>query len=136
MLRRSRILLPITCFAALLYGFFLGLDLMGLGFKLFGEGFAEMLLEQTANPLVGLFAGILATSLVQSSSTTTSMTVALVAAGGLTIEGAIPIIMGANIGTSATKEVDLDRMDDAPSAKTIARWHARSWSRTANSRLN
>ncbi|MDH3744363.1 MAG: Na/Pi symporter [Acidobacteriota bacterium] len=88
--------------ALLLYGFFLGLDLMGLAFKLFGKGFAETLIESTANPFVGLFIGILATTLVQSSSTTTSMTVALVAAGGLTIEGAIPIIMGANIGTSVT----------------------------------
>jgi sodium-dependent phosphate cotransporter len=88
--------------AALLYGFFLGLDLMGVAFKLFGKGFAETLIERTANPFVGLFIGILATTLVQSSSTTTSMTVALVAAGGLTIEGAIPIVMGANIGTSVT----------------------------------
>jgi sodium-dependent phosphate cotransporter len=95
-------LLALTCIAVLLYGFFLGLDLMGVGFKLFGKDFAKMLLEQTANPLVGLFIGILATSLLQSSSTTTSMTVALVAAGGLTIEGAIPIVMGANIGTSVT----------------------------------
>ena len=86
----------------LLYLFFLGLDLMGLSFKLFGRGFAERLLEGTANPVVGLFVGILATSLVQSSSTTTSMTVALVAAGGISLEGAIPIIMGANIGTSVT----------------------------------
>ncbi len=86
----------------LLFGFFLGLDLMGLSFKLFGKGFAETLIERTSNPFVGLFIGILATTLVQSSSTTTSMTVALVAAGALTIEGAIPIIMGANIGTSVT----------------------------------
>lgn len=86
----------------LLFAFFLGLDLMGLAFKLFGKGFAEMLIERTANPFVGLLVGILATSLVQSSSTTTSMTVGLVAAGALTIDGAIPIIMGANIGTSVT----------------------------------
>ena len=86
----------------LLFTFFVGLDLMGLSFKLFGRGFAETLIETTSNPFVGLFVGILATTLVQSSSTTTSMTVALVAAGALTIEGAIPIIMGANIGTSVT----------------------------------
>lgn len=102
MQKRFHSLLGLICVAVLLYGFFLGLDLMGIGFKLFGKDFAKMLLEQTANPLVGLFVGILATSLVQSSSTTTSMTVALVAAGGLTIEGAIPIVMGANIGTSVT----------------------------------
>ncbi len=88
--------------AALLYLFFLGLDLMGLSFKLFGKGFAEQLIAHTTNPFVGLLIGILATTLVQSSSTTTSMTVALVAAGALTIEGAIPIVMGANIGTSVT----------------------------------
>ena len=89
----------------LLFAFFVGLDLMGLSFKLFGKGFAESLIERTSNPFVGLFIGILATTLVQSSSTTTSMVVALVAAGALTIEGAIPIVMGANIGTSVTNSL-------------------------------
>ncbi len=97
--------LKLAALAALLLGFFLGLDLMGLAFKLFGKGFAEALIERTSNPFVGLFVGILATTLVQSSSTTTSMTVGLVAAGALTIEGAIPIIMGANIGTSVTNTI-------------------------------
>jgi len=86
----------------LLYAFFLGIELMGLAFKLFGKGFAETLMTRAANPFVKLIIKILATSLVQSSSTTTSMTVGLVAAGALSIEGAIPIIMGANIGTSVT----------------------------------
>ena len=75
---------------------------MGLAFKLFGKGFAEELMTRAANPFVGLVVGILATSIVQSSSSTTSMTVGLVAAGALSIQGAIPIIMGANIGTSVT----------------------------------
>lgn len=88
-----------------LYGFFVGLDLMGLSFKLFGKGLAETLVASTANPINGLFIGILATTLVQSSSSSTSMTVALVAAGALTVEGAVPIIMGANIGTSVTNTV-------------------------------
>jgi sodium-dependent phosphate cotransporter len=86
----------------LLYVFFVSISLMGASFKFFGKGFAEQLLSTTASPFVGLFIGILATSLVQSSSTTTSMTVGLVAAGGLDIARAIPIIMGANIGTSVT----------------------------------
>jgi len=102
---RLRIVAQIVGLLALLYGFFVALDLMGLAFRLFGRGFAETLIEQTANPFVGLFVGILATTLVQSSSTTTSMTVGLVAAGALTIEGAIPIIMGANIGTSVTNTI-------------------------------
>ncbi len=90
---------------ALLYGFFVGLDLMGLSFKLMGTGLAETLLATTSNPFVGLFIGLLATSLVQSSSTTTSITVGLVAAGALTVEGAVPIIMGANIGTTVTNTI-------------------------------
>lgn len=86
----------------LLYIFFVSISLMGASFKFFGKDFARQLLESTTNPFVGLFIGILATSIVQSSSTTTSMTVALVAAGGLDVSHAIPIIMGANIGTSVT----------------------------------
>ena len=86
----------------LLYLFFVSIKLMGASFKFFGKGFAEVLLATTANPFVGLFIGVLATSLVQSSSTTTSMTVGLVAGGALDVSRAIPIIMGANIGTSVT----------------------------------
>ncbi len=95
----------LAALAVLLYLFFLGLELMQLAFKLFGKGFAETLIETTSNPFLGLFVGVLATSLVQSSSSTTSMTVAMVSAGALTIEGAIPIIMGANIGTSVTNTI-------------------------------
>jgi sodium-dependent phosphate cotransporter len=87
---------------ALLYIFFVSISLMGASFKFFGKDFARQLLETTSNPCVGLFIGILATSLVQSSSTTTSMTVGLVAGGGLDVSHAIPIIVGANIGTSVT----------------------------------
>lgn len=75
---------------------------MGTGFKLLGKDFAEKLIATTNNPLVGLFIGILVTSLVQSSGCTTSITVGLVAVGGLTLHNAIPIIMGANIGTTVT----------------------------------
>lgn len=97
----SRWLRPLV-FLAVLFAFFLAIDLLGLSFSLFGKGFSTMLVERTSNPFVGLFVGILATALVQSSSTTTSLTVALVAADALTVAGAIPIIMGANIGTSVT----------------------------------
>jgi len=57
-----------------------------------------------SNPLSGLILGILATSLVQSSSTVTSVIVGLVA-GGLNIQLAIPMIMGANIGTTVTNTI-------------------------------
>ncbi|HSR68770.1 MAG TPA: Na/Pi symporter [Acidobacteriota bacterium] len=99
---KQSVVLRILYLAAILYLFFVSLDMMGVAFKAFGREFAEALIQGTSNPFVGLFIGILATTLIQSSSTTTSMTVGMVASGVLTIEGAIPIIMGANIGTSVT----------------------------------
>ncbi|MCF7908034.1 MAG: Na/Pi symporter [Candidatus Omnitrophica bacterium] len=75
---------------------------MGAAFKGFGKGFAESLIATTANPFIGLFIGILATSIVQSSSTTTSIVVGMVASGVMTISNAVPIVMGANIGTTVT----------------------------------
>lgn len=85
-----------------LYTFLVSIGLLGASFKLFGKDLAKQIIEMTANPLVGLFAGILATTMVQSSSTSTSIAVGMVAGGALTIEGAVPVIMGANIGTSVT----------------------------------
>lgn len=85
-----------------LYVFLVSINLLGHSFKLFGKDFAVALLQTTENPFLGLFLGILATSLIQSSSTTTSITVGLVAAGGLSLETAIPVIMGANVGTTVT----------------------------------
>ena len=70
--------------------------------KMLGGGLLTELLSLTSNPFVGLFVGILATSIVQSSSSVTSLTVGIVAAGGLDVAQAIPIIMGANMGTSVT----------------------------------
>jgi sodium-dependent phosphate cotransporter len=89
----------LLCF---LYLFLFSLELMGTSLKMFGRGLAETLIATTTNPLVGLFIGILATSIVQSSSSTTSIVVGLVAGGALNVSNAIPIIMGANIGTSVT----------------------------------
>lgn len=86
----------------LLYIFLVSIGLLGAGFKTFGKGFANALIATTSNPFIGLFIGILATSLIQSSSTVTSMVVAFVAAGTLTVESSIPIVMGANIGTTVT----------------------------------
>ncbi len=85
-----------------LYIFFFSLELMGTSLKMFGRGMAENLIQTTTNPLVGLFIGILATSIIQSSSSTTAIVVGLVAGGVLNVPNAIPIIMGANIGTSVT----------------------------------
>lgn len=85
-----------------LYLFLVSIGLMGVAFKGFGKGFAENLIMTTSNPFVALFIGILATSIIQSSSTTTSIVVGMVGSGVITIGNAIPIIMGANIGTTVT----------------------------------
>jgi sodium-dependent phosphate cotransporter len=86
----------------LLYGFLVSIGMLGKAFKMFSGGFVGGLIESASNPLLGLFVGILATTLAQSSSTTTSLVVALVGSGGMPIDTAIPIVMGANIGTSVT----------------------------------
>lgn len=87
------------------YLFIFSLELMGASLKLFSKDFSRQLIETTTNPFVGLFIGILATSLIQSSSSTTSIVVGMVGAGALSIDAAIPIIMGANIGTSITNTI-------------------------------
>lgn len=100
---------------------------MGASFKFFGKDFAQQLLTTTANPFVGLFIGVLSTALVQSSSTTTSMTVGLVAGGALDVARAIPIIMGANIGTSVTNTLvsvgHINREDEFKRAFSAATVH-------------
>ena len=88
-----------------LYLFLLSIELLGSSLKLFGKDFAEKLIATTSNPFVGLFIGILATSLTQSSSVTTSIVVGMVAGNVLTLRNAIPIIMGANIGTTVTNTI-------------------------------
>jgi len=86
----------------LLYLFLFSISLMGKSLKLFGKGFSENLIRTTSNPAVGLMIGLLATAVIQSSSTTTSIIVGFVAGGVLEIRDAIPIIMGANMGTTVT----------------------------------
>lgn len=97
-----RPLVQIGIVLLLLYGFLLSISLMGSAFKLFGQRFAEALIAGCTNPLAGLFIGMLATGLIQSSSTVTSLTVGFVGGGVLPIGFAIPILMGANIGTTIT----------------------------------
>lgn len=90
--------------ALLLFVFLLGVKALGEGFELLGKEALDQVFSATRNPFVGLAIGILSTSLVQSSSVTTSMVVALVAApeNPLPVTHAIPMVMGANIGTSVT----------------------------------
>ncbi len=87
---------------ALLFLFLVGIGLLESGINALGSDVQEKLFSSVSNPMAGLFVGILATVLAQSSSVTTSTIVGLVGAGLLGIDDAVPMIMGANIGTTVT----------------------------------
>ena len=87
------------------YIFLVSLKLMSSGLGLLGGNFAEHLLSITTFPFISLFIGILATAMIQSSSTITTIIVALVASGEISLANAIPMIMGANIGTAVTSTI-------------------------------
>ncbi len=94
-----------TLVVALLYLFLVGVKLLETGVKGLGEDSAGSLFDGITNPLAALFVGILATVLVQSSSVTTATIVALVGAGQLPMDVAVPMVMGANIGTTVTNTI-------------------------------
>ena len=106
-MNRDRLLtiVKILGVAACLYLFLVGIGGMGYSFKLFGKEFSQKILEATSSPLIGLFIGILATTIVQSSSTTTSIVIGMVAAEAIGVRSAIFMIMGANIGTTVTAKL-------------------------------
>ncbi|WP_109830707.1 Na/Pi symporter [Reichenbachiella versicolor] len=85
--------------------FLWALDLMTDIFQYVGNQTINKLLEFTSNPFISLFIGLFITAVIQSSSTSTSLIVAMVASGSLPLENAIPMIMGANIGTTLTSTV-------------------------------
>ncbi|USH01992.1 Na/Pi symporter [Grimontia kaedaensis] len=87
--------------ALMLYVLLLAVSMVGSGFKWAAGDEARTLFEFASHPVAGLMIGIVATALIQSSSTVTSIIVGLVA-GGLPVETAIPMVMGANIGTTVT----------------------------------
>jgi solute carrier family 34 (sodium-dependent phosphate cotransporter) len=87
---------------ALIYVFLVGVASLENGIKALGADLQEQLFSTVSNPLAGLFVGILATVMVQSSSASTSVIVGLVASGAVGLDAAVPMIMGANIGTTVT----------------------------------
>ncbi|OUR99499.1 hypothetical protein A9Q84_00330 [Halobacteriovorax marinus] len=92
----------ISCVFILLYFFLIGVKCFSSGLQLMGGDFALTLFSMTGMPLVSLMIGMLATVLLQSSSVTTSIIVGLVSAGTISVEGAVPMMMGSNLGTSVT----------------------------------
>lgn len=94
----------VVIFISILF-FLLSIELMGLSIGALTGGMVENISNVTANPFVGLFIGLLSTALLQSSSTTTSIAVAAVASGAISLQNAIPIVLGANVGTTITSTI-------------------------------
>lgn len=82
--------------------FIFSIDLLTVAMGQLNNSVATDILRATKNPFVSLFIGLLMTALIQSSSTVTSSIVAIVAAGNMTLDQAVPMVMGANIGTTLT----------------------------------
>lgn len=105
---------------------------LSFGLKLLADGLGELVgdrVEQlfafATNPALGLLVGVITTALVQSSSAVTSIIVGLVATG-MPVMTAIPIVMGANIGTTITNTLlslgqigDRDRFERSFAAATV-----------------
>jgi sodium-dependent phosphate cotransporter len=97
--------LNLFIFIVSIYFFLVSIKLMGSALKGIGIPLVMRIIGVAEHPFTGIFIGILATSIVQSSSCVTSIVVGLVGSGGMTVATAIPIIMGSNIGTTVTNTI-------------------------------
>lgn len=97
------ILIVIINFAGALAVFLFAMKMMSEGLqKAAGSRMRAILGRITSNPLSGILTGTAVTAVIQSSSATTVMVVSFVNAGLMSLSGAVAVIMGANIGTTAT----------------------------------
>ena len=86
--------------------FLYGIEAMGDGLKNSSGAALKRVLEKvTGNVLMGVLTGTLVTAVIQSSTATIVLTVALIGAGVLTLKQAVSIVMGANIGTTITAQI-------------------------------
>ena len=97
----GQILVAVAALLTCLCFFLVGLDLMGVSFQVVGGCTAGSILGEDTNPIASLMIGIIATAILQPSSTTTAIIASLVS-GGLDIRQAIYMVMGANVGTAIT----------------------------------
>jgi phosphate:Na+ symporter len=108
--------------AAFYFGFiFFSLDLVSFTLKPLAQSpaFAEIL-GRSSTPLMGVLAGMIVTGIIQSSSITTGLCILLVQQNILPATAAIPIVIGANIGTTGTALVASIRMHKAARLVAIA----------------
>lgn len=78
-----------------------------------GDTLRQALARLTAHPLAGVLTGAAVTAVVQSSSAVTVLVLGLVGAGLLTLQRAVPVVFGANIGTTVTAQLLAFRLEDA-----------------------
>jgi phosphate:Na+ symporter len=108
--------------AAFYFGFiFFSLDLVSFTLKPLAQNpvFAEVL-SRSGTPLMGVLAGMLITAIVQSSSITTGLCILLVQQSIMAATAAIPIVIGANIGTTATALVASIKMQKTARRVAVA----------------
>lgn len=83
--------------------FLYGIEVMGDGLKnSSGDALKRVLEKVSGNLVTGVLTGTLVTAVIQSSTATIVLAVALIGAGVLTLKQAVAIVMGANIGTTIT----------------------------------
>jgi sodium-dependent phosphate cotransporter len=82
--------------------FIFAIDLLTVAMGRLNNDVARDIIQATRNPFISLFVGLLVTALIQSSSTVTASIVAIVASGNMTLQQAVPMVLGANIGTTLT----------------------------------
>lgn len=86
--------------------FLYGIEVMGDGLKNSSGAALKRILEKvTGNVVIGVLTGALVTAVIQSSTATIVLTVALIGAGVLNLKQAVSIVMGANIGTTVTAQI-------------------------------
>lgn len=86
--------------------FLYGIEIMGDGLKNSSGAALKRILEKvTGNPIMGVLTGTLVTAVIQSSTATIVLTVALIGAGVLSLRQAVSIVLGANIGTTITAQI-------------------------------
>jgi len=86
--------------------FLYGIEVMGDGLKnSSGAALKKVLEKVTGNVVIGVLTGAMVTAVIQSSTATIVLTVALIGAGVLNLKQAVSIVMGANIGTTVTAQI-------------------------------
>ena len=105
--------------------FLFGMSIMGFGLKsMAGNKMERVLWNLSSSPVTGLLLGTMVTAVIQSSSATTIMAVSFVNAGMMKLAQTITVILGAEIGTTATGAAAGPAWPPPPPSSRSSRWWA------------